>query len=256
MLENPFFTNKTTTFAKNIYKTFLPMKKFTSLFAMLLIFAATLSAQNYPFTLTQPGEEPVLYFIYSGRDGNGGIGDYVFSNTRAYNASNDGLGLSRKDPRNFLEQLWYFMEAEDGNIMIISAYDNTLISVANTTDSPKSVKLWSKEDAAGKYYTWILDNTNGCYAFKTSNGKTFLSHNGNWSTAGQYMGLYKENGSKDEGSRVFFEAAPEGIETGIKTVNVNNTQTATGIFTITGQKIESITHPGIYIVDGKKILVK
>ena len=70
------------------------------------------------------------------------------------------------------------------------------------------------------------------------------------------MGLYKENGSKDEGSRVFFEAAPEGIETGIKTVNANASQSISGIFTITGQKIESITHPGIYIVDGKKILVK
>lgn len=235
------------------------MKKFTSLLAMLLIFATTIIAQttNYPFTLTQEGEEPVLYFIYSGRDGNGGIGDYVFSNTRAYNAKNDGLGLSRKDPRNFLEQLWYFMEAEDGCIMIISAYDNSLVSVANTTDSPKCAKLWSKADAENKYYTWILDNTNGCYAFKTSNGKTFLSHNGNWSTGGQYMGLYKDNGSKDEGSRVFFEAAPLGIVTGITApTTVKNQETIKGIYTLTGQKIENITKAGIYIIDGKKIFVK
>ncbi len=236
----------------------MPMKKFTSLLTFLLVLAASLQAQtkNYPFTITKAGEEPALYYIYSGRDGNGGKSSYVFTNVVPWGLSKQAACLNRQDPRYPLNQFWYFMEAEDGNIMIISAEDNKVLTVANTRDAAKCTEILSQDNLANSYYTWILDNTNGCYAFKTSNGATFLSHNGNWSTGGQEMGLYNANGSKDEGSRVFFEAAPEGIVTGITAITAETGKEIQSIYTITGQKINRIEQPGIYIINGKKTFVK
>ncbi len=238
------------------------MKNFTTiltlLLTLLLTFAATLSAQNYPFTITQPGEEPVLYYIYSGRDGNGGKGNYVFSNKKPWGKEEAELCLNYLDEREefIREQCWYFMEAEDGNIMIISAHDHKMITVANTGNAPKCTKILSKEDAAGTYHTWIFNETNGCYAFQTSDRNNFLSHNGNWSTGGQQMGLWNANGANDEGSRVFFEKAPANITAGIEEITIESNNTVKGIYTLTGHKIEKITTSGIYIIDGKKTIVK
>ncbi|MBQ8270737.1 MAG: hypothetical protein IJZ22_05975 [Bacteroidaceae bacterium] len=234
------------------------MKKFTTLLTLLLIFATSSQAQanDYPFTLTQKGEAPVLYYIYSGRDGGGSKSDYVFCNLTPWNKSKQAVCLNRQDPRYPLYQFWYFMEAEDGNILIISAEDNKVITVANTQDAAKCTEMQSIEERTNQYYTWILDKTNGYYAFKTSNGATFLSHNGNWSSGGQEMGLYNANGSQDEGSRVFFEPAPAGVTTGITAIRPDINEPIQGIYTLTGQKIERITASGIYIINGKKTFVK
>ncbi len=234
------------------------MRKIFTLIAFLYVSLASVQAQtkDYPFTLTQEGEEPVLYYIYSGRDGNGGKSSYVFTNITPWGSSKQSLCINNQDPRYPLNQFWYFMEAEDGNIMIISAEDNKIVTVKNSRDAAKCTEMQSRENRTNEFYTWILDYTNGCYAFKTSDGKTFLSHNGSWSSGGQEMGLYNANGSKDEGSRVFFEAAPEGVSTGIIVSVPDSKELVKGIYTITGQKIERIERPGIYIVNGKKTLVK
>lgn len=234
------------------------MRKIFTLIAFLYASLASVLAQtkDYPFTLTQEGEEPVLYYIYSGRDGNGGKSSYVFTNITPWGSSKQSLCINNQDPRYPLNQFWYFMEAEDGNIMIISAEDNKIVTVKNSRDVAKCTEMQSRENRTNEFYTWILDYTNGCYAFKTSDGKTFLSHNGSWSSGGQEMGLYNANGSKDEGSRVFFEAAPEGVSTGIIVSVPDSKELVKGIYTITGQKIERIERPGIYIVNGKKTLVK
>lgn len=234
------------------------MKKFTSLLTLLLILATSLQSQtkDYPFTITKAGEEPALYYIFSGRDGSGGKSNYVFCNITPWGSSKQSLCLNRQDPRYPLYQFWYFMEAEDGNIMIISAEDNKVLTVANTIDAAKCTEMLGQDNLANRYYTWILDYTNGCYAFKTSNGATFLSHNGNWATGSQEMGLYNANGSEDEGSRVFFEAAPAGIVTGITAITTEARKEVQGIYTITGQKINRIESPGIYIINGKKTFVR
>ena len=101
-------------------------------------------------------------------------------------------------------------------------------------------------------HIWQLDYTNGCYTFKTSDGKSFLSHNGNWQTGSSTMGLYNADGSKEEGSRVSFEPLnPES--TGF--VRRPATEQPRVIYNITGQRIDAITAPGIYIIDGKKVII-
>ncbi|MBR4297353.1 MAG: hypothetical protein IKT82_04085 [Bacteroidaceae bacterium] len=238
------------------------MKHFTLILSLLLLSLtsataqssrATVNAEDYPFVITTNPEKPVLYYIYSGRDGGGSASDFVFVNEIPYGESDYKLQLMYKNPNKVeLTQLWYFME-ENGKIKIISAADNRMITVANTADGAQKVYTQTAEDRTHAYYTWILDKTGGYYAFKTSDGKTFLSHNGNWATGKSRMGLYNADGSKDEGSRVFFEAYND--VSGIKNA-MPEREFKYGIFTITGKRIDKITGPGIYIVNGKKRVVR
>lgn len=214
---------------------------------------ATVSAENYPFVVTTDASEPELYYIYSGRDGGGVASDFVFVNEIPWGESEPMLQLMYKNPNEVeLSQLWYFME-ENGQIKIISAADGRMITVPNTSDGPKKAYTQKTENHTHAYYTWILDKTGGYYAFKTSDGKSFLSHNGNWATARSVMGLYNADGSKDEGSRVFFEAC--NLPTGIGASMIEAGAKCT-VYTISGQRVEKISSPGVYIVDGKKRIVR
>lgn len=217
--------------------------------------SAQVKKADYPFELTTDAAQPILYYIFSGRDSNGGAElTYVFANEVPWGGKENKLQIVRQDPRIFPNQLWYFMEAEEG-VMIVSAEDDRMITVASTADAPKSIQMQTAEERTNDYYIWTLDLTDGCYAFRTSDGKSYLSHNGNWQTAGPQMGLYNANGSKDEGSRVFFEAlAPENYPAGITAPSIKAETEA--IYTITGQRISSITAPGIYIIGGKKAIVR
>ena len=234
------------------------MRKFTTLLMLLLLCTATLPAQTveYPFTITTDASKPVLYYIYTGRDGNGGKGGAVFYNETPYGGDKQEVCLAYPDPRNPLTQFWYFMEAEDGKLKIISAEDGKIITVANTNDAPKCTAMQSESELTNAYNTWTLDYTNGYYAFKTADGRTFLSHNGNWATGGNRMGLYNADGSRDEGSRVFFEPAPEGITAGIIDTTADAYGDNDAIYDLTGRKIDEITKSGIYIIGGKKVFVK
>ena len=240
------------------------MKQFT-LFTMALVLCCSIAtAQNapntktvttdYPFTVTTDAANPVLYFIFSGRDSQGGAEKrYVFQNSIPWGDTEYKLQIMTQDPRNFPDQLWYFMEGEDG-LMIISLEGHRMITVASTTDGAKKIQMQTAEERTNAYYTWKLDLTDGCYAFKTSDDKSYLSHNGNWASAGAQMGLYNANGAQDEGSRVFFEALPvENYPAGMTSLTA--TEQKESIYTLTGQRIKSIITPGIYIINGKKVVI-
>ena len=214
---------------------------------------------DYPFTLTTDAANPVLYYIYSGRNSENGTNlQFVFTNEIPWGEDTQKLQIVYKNPNEIVKnQLWYFMEAEDGNIMIISAEDHRMVTVASTKDEARCALMQSKEERAeNSFYTWKLDYTDGCYAFQTSDGKTFLSHNGNWATAKATMGLYNANGAQDEVSRVFFEALPieDYPTTGI--INLPAAEQTKVIYNLAGQRVNSITTPGIYIINGKKVVIK
>lgn len=239
------------------------MKHFTLLCALFFISFAAATAQSlksavpaedYPFVITANAEEPALYYIYTGRDGQGAAGGCVFTNEIPYGETVHKLQLMYPNPNQANPaQLWYFMEATDGNIKIISAADGRIITVADTKDGAKKIFMQTEAERTNDFYTWQLDQTGSAYAFRTSDGKTFLSHNGNWATAGPQMGLYNANGSRDEGSRVFFEAYtdPTGIRSAMTTAPVRP-----GICDLSGRRLQRISAPGIYIIDGKKRWVR
>ena len=239
-------------------------QKYLIIMASLMMLAGTAKAQmqapvakaDYPFELTVDAANPVLYYIWNGRDSQGGTAPtYVFANEVPWGGTEYKLQIVRQDPRIFANQLWYFMEEGEG-VKIISAEDGRMITVPSTNDAAKCVYMKTAEELTSTdNYVWKLDDVNGCYAFRTADGKTFLSHNGNWSTAKAEMGLYNADGSKDEGSRVFFEALPEeNYPTGIEHTVAPVVEDA--IYTITGQRIDNITAPGIYIIGGKKRIVR
>lgn len=214
---------------------------------------ATVSAEDYPFVVTTDASEPELYYIYSGRDGGGVASDFVFVNEIPWGESEPMLQLMYKNPNEVeLSQLWYFME-ENGQIKIISAADGRMVTVPNTSDGPKKAYTQKTENHTHAYYTWILDKTGGYYAFKTSDGKSFLSHNGNWATARSIMGLYNADGSKDEGSRIFFEACSGATDISNSLVDEGKKRV---VYTIAGQRIENISAAGVYIINGKKRIVR
>jgi hypothetical protein len=128
-----------------------------------------------------------------------------------------------------------------------------MVTVPNTSDGPKKAYTQKVENHTHAYYTWILDKTGGYYAFKTSDGKTFLSHNGNWATARSIMGLYNADGSKDEGSRIFFEACSGATDISNSFVDEGKKRV---VYTIAGQRIENISAAGVYIINGKKRIVR
>lgn len=212
-------------------------------------------ATDYPFELTTDVEAPKLYYIYTGRDGAGEPGGCVFTNEIPYNETLHKLVLMYKNPNEAdLTQLWYFV-AEGTGVKIVSAADGRMVTVANTNDGAKKVYMQTEADRTNDYYVWTLHESGGYYGFKTSDGKTFLSHNGNWQTAGPQMGLYKADGKADDGTRVFFEAYEGDLPTSISGVATPKSAQQ-GIYTLTGVRISQITKPGIYIVDGKKKVVR
>lgn len=239
------------------------MKHFTCFLFICLSVVMSVTAQSrgyvdptaYPFELTTDAESPKLYYIYTGRDGGGEPGGCVFTNEIPYNETQHKLVLMYKNPNEAdLTQLWYFM-AEGTGFKIVSAADGRMVTVANTSDGSKKVFMQTEDDRTNDYYVWMLHESNGYYGFKTSDGKTFLSHNGNWSSAGPQMGLYKENANADEGTRVFFEAYEGDLPASISGLTAVK-PAQKGIYTLTGVRINQISKPGIYIVDGKKMVVK
>jgi hypothetical protein len=240
------------------------MKHFTCLLVLVLSVVMSVSAQvsrgdvaaaDYPFVLTTDPESPALYYIYTGRDGGGEPGGCVFTNEIPYGETLHKLVLMYKNPNEAdPTQLWYFV-AEGNGVKIVSAADGRMVTVANTTDGAKKVLMQTEADRTNDFYIWTLHESNGFYGFKTSDGKTFLSHNGNWSSAGPQMGLYNADGNADDGTRVFFEAYEGNLPTSISGALAEK-PAQQGIFTLTGVRINQITKPGIYIVDGKKKVVK
>lgn len=242
------------------------MKHFTRLILMFVMFASFGIAQaqsnsrtittDFPFEITTDATNPIYYYIYSGRDGQGGPSGFVFSNEIPYKETEYKLNIVYRNPNKIDPcQLWYFME-ENGCLKIICAADNRMITVPNTNDAPQCVWMQTEQERTNPHYLWKLDIANNYYAFKTSDDRTFLSHNGNWSTAKSQMGLYNANGNDDDGSRVFFEALPKNDYTAIPGISAHPAGNNDVIYTICGRRIDKITAPGIYIRNGKKFIVR
>ena len=107
-----------------------------------------------------------------------------------------------------------------------------------------NVKADGKEDAS----TFTLTLVPNKYGFKIAVNDGYIYREG----SNSYI---KATGDESNCRHWTIELVPQEIATGIQEV-VNNNDVVKGIFDMMGRKISEITEPGLYIINGEKILVK
>ena len=181
-------------------------------------------------------EETIYYYYLKDVD----AGTYAFVNPDATGRYVDAMGTAELDTEND-NYVWAFVKNSNGELQIYNkGYDAYLYT---SSSSPNPLKADKAEDA-------------GNYVFSVDNDKKALVI-----TEGEKY-LYNQSGkARIYSSKSYWKLELIGTEEGTLTSIVEIETEATtpalnGIFDLTGRKIEEITEPGIYIINGKKVLVK
>lgn len=180
--------------------------------------------------------ETIYYYYLKDVD----AGTYAFVNPDATGRYVDAMGTAELDTEND-NYVWAFVKNSKGELQIYNkGYDAYLYTLSK---SPNPLKADKAEDA-------------GNYVFSVDNDKKALVI-----TEGEKY-LYNQSGNaRISSNKSYWKLELIGTEEGTLTSIVEIETEATvpalnGIFDLTGRKIEEITKPGIYIVNGKKRLVK
>jgi hypothetical protein len=128
-----------------------------------------------------------------------------------------------------------------GGILLTIAEDNKSaemeLDVVAGGSYPDYLKIYDMNGTAD-YPVVLTANEDGTISFEN-----FFLANYNWDTTAKTPAVFYEN--------VTATKCPTGIEE----VNGENAKVK-GIFDMQGRRVNAITAPGLYIVDGKKVLVK
>ena len=120
-------------------------------------------------------------------------------------------------------------------------------------DDNKTAEMKTDAFAGGKYPSYLK-----IYDMNGSNGPVVFTANedGTLSIADFFLANYDWETHTITGGAVFYQnVTATKCTTGIENIVVEN-NAIKGIFDIQGRKVEAITVPGLYIVNGKKVLVK
>ena len=185
----------------------------------------------------QSSKNGTIYYYYL-KDVNNGT--YAFVNPDAAGNFANALGVAELDPAND-NFVWAFVADNRGGFQIYNVgYDAYLYTSSKT---PNPLKADKAEDA-------------GAYLFSVDNDKKALLV-----TEGSKY-LYNQGGrGRIATTKTFWKlelvGTEEGSLTSIEEVETEASSTVVeGIFDLTGRRIEEITEPGIYIINGQKVLVK
>ena len=129
-------------------------------------------------------------------------------------------------------------------------YGGILFTIA---DDNKTAEMKTDAFAGGKYPSYLK-----IYDMNGSNGPVVFTANedGTLSIADFFLANYDWDTHTITGGAVFYQnVTATKCTTGIENIVVEN-NAIKGIFDIQGRKVEAITVPGLYIVNGKKVLVK
>ena len=161
---------------------------------------ATVEKPTYPFTLTTDDENPVLYVIKSGRDGN-----------PSFTLTNDGyISLTAFTGED--SQVWYFKEVVNADYeyvlnIIPYAAPTTTMGYSSTTDNPAMVS----NSSSNTCNEWVLDQSFSILGIKPyERQSTYLSNNGG---AGNKMGFWWQDPVTDPGTALYITLATEEINT-------------------------------------------
>ncbi len=206
-----------------------------------LTFAGTTS---YSWTIAEAVEPATQYYrIYS-------TSQSKYLHIESYNASNTSgpkgaVGLSdyvdaEANPEQSANQIFKLEDAGDGLVYLVSANEYYIVCRQWNVDACND----GQKSALGMDY--ISDTE-----FRLMNGSQYFKVgevDGEW-------GAYYPYCDAAIGLAETWRLEPATVPTGIENV-ITEGAVVEGIYDITGRKIEAITAPGIYIVNGKKVLVK
>ena len=93
-----------------------------------------------------------------------------------------------------------------------------------------------------------------------NNGKLYLTNNTHWMKGYRcwLAPTWKGNGSATGNAKLLTFGFGNGETTGIDMPSMGNTSGSTKVYNLNGQRVDNMlgVQPGIYIVNGKKIIVK
>ena len=143
----------------------------------------------------------------------------------------------------------------------VDASENILLGTAYTTlvrceDDYNIYMLGKKNDRIAMYWTYENRNENG--EKETIGGTTNHNESGYVQcNANKSYLMFEEEGNQTEPAmyRFFFDGGTTGIDD-ITATDTPANENNSGIYDLQGRKLERVVEPGIYIVNGKKVLVK
>ena len=111
--------------------------------------------------------------------------------------------------------------------------------------------LGKKNDRIAMYWAYENYNADGTKTGNNNDGG-YVRCNANKS----YL-MFEEEGNQTEPAmyRFFFDGGTTGIDD-ITATDTPANENNSGIYDLQGRKLERVVEPGIYIVNGKKVLVK
>ncbi len=181
--------------------------------------------------------ETIYYYYLKDVD----AGTYAFVNPDATGRYVDAMGTAELDTEND-NYVWAFVKNSNGELQIYNkGYDAYLYTLSS---SPNPLKADKAEDAGN--YVFSVDNDKKALVI-TEGAKYLYNQSGK-------VRIYSSNKSYWKLELIGTE---EGSLTSISEIETETTAPVLeGIYDLTGRKIEEITEPGIYIINGKKRLVK
>ncbi len=182
-------------------------------------------------------EETIYYYYMKDVD----KGTYALVNPDATGKYADALGAAELDTEND-NFVWAFVKNSKGEFQMYNkGYDAYLYTLSS---APNSLKADKAADASN--YVFSVDNDKK--ALVISEGNKYLYN------AGGKGRIY----TNESYWKLELIGTEEGTLTSIVEIETEESAPVVleGIFDLTGRKLEEITAPGIYIINGKKVLVK
>ena len=167
-------------------------------------------------------------------------GEYAFVNPDATGKYVDALGTGELDAENN-NFVWAFVKNSKGEFQIFNkGYDTYLYTLSS---SPNPLKADKAADASS--YVFSVDNDKK--ALVASEGNKYLYNNGGKGRMYTKKSYWKLEliGTEEGGLTSIVEIETEAVSPALE-----------GIYDLTGRKLDEITESGIYIINGKKRLVK
>ena len=139
-------------------------------------------------------------------------------------------------------------------------YDDTKATNPIEQNFPVDQAITTKWEMTGLKFIGSYDNHQNLEAgnYIWNNGKLYLTKNNHWMKGYRCWLAPTWNGSATGNAKLLTFGFGNGETTGIDMPSMGNTSGSTKVYNLNGQRVDNMlgVQPGIYIVNGKKVVVK